>query len=164
MDTRREPLDADLFDRCWKVVWPVVYSLVGDRAHAEDAAQESLVRIFRAFDRFDSTRPLEPWVRKIATNVALSQLRRRRPELSLDESGPFEPDWHDADAESGEDVRTAVARLEPTRRAVVILHYWLDRPVREIAEILDLPLGTVASHLSRARDELRLSLEDRYVG
>ncbi|MDX6492638.1 MAG: hypothetical protein QOH02_573, partial [Gaiellaceae bacterium] len=82
----------------------------------------------------------------------------------LDESGPFEPDWHDADAESGEDVRTAVARLEPTRRAVVILHYWLDRPVREIAEILDLPLGTVASHLSRARDELRLSLEDRYVG
>jgi RNA polymerase sigma-70 factor, ECF subfamily len=54
----------------------------------------------------------------------------------------------------------AVALLEPEKRLVVVLHYWLDYGVREIADVLDLPVGTVTSRLARARNELRRELED----
>jgi RNA polymerase sigma-70 factor (ECF subfamily) len=60
-------------------------------------------------------------------------------------------------------VLSLVGRLPAERRMVVALHYWLDYSTPEIAEVLDLPLGTVASRLSRALDELRLNLEAEHV-
>jgi DNA-directed RNA polymerase specialized sigma24 family protein len=65
----------DVFERCWKIVWPTVYSVV---QIAEDAAQEAMSRIFRGLDTYDVHRPLEPWVRRIAVNSALNELRKER--------------------------------------------------------------------------------------
>lgn len=154
-----------LFDRCWNIIWPVAYAIAGDRSIAEDAAQEAVIRVIRNFDRFDDSRALEPWVRKIAANAAFTELRRQRKERSLDDEDVEEASSADyQETSDDEDVALAVATLPIEKRTVIVLHYWLDCPLREIAEILDLPLGTVASHLTRARDQIRLNLEEQHAG
>jgi RNA polymerase sigma-70 factor (ECF subfamily) len=107
------------------------------------------------------TRPFGPWLKRIAVNRAIDHLRReRRIDLLDDEEGLH--GWTLGEA-AGEDVRLwavadAVAALGAAKRAVVVLHYWLDLPLEEIAGVLGLPVGTVASRLSRALGELRVAL------
>jgi RNA polymerase sigma-70 factor (ECF subfamily) len=147
-----------LFDRCWPVAWRAAYTVIGDRSLAEDAAQEAVAAVFRGLRRFDATRPLEPWVRKIAVNTAIDLLRR--------EGRARRPEWvaeHGSDAGEDTGVGEAVAELPEDKRLVVVLHYWLDYTVAQIAEALDLPIGTVAARLSRARLDLRSRLEANNV-
>jgi RNA polymerase sigma-70 factor, ECF subfamily len=147
----------ELFRRHWRGCWRAAYSVTGRRALADDVAQDAFVRALASLDRFDPTRPFAPWLTRIAVNAALDELRRER------RLGPEEP----APAADADDPRhavvQAVAKLAPERRLIVALHYWLDYPTPEIARLLDLPLGTVASRLSRALAELRLDLEAEHV-
>ena len=155
---------TELFERCWKVVWPAVFAVLGNQHQAEDAAQEAIDRIFRSLERFDETRPLEPWVRRIAVNTALNQLRKER-------KAPLPIEWIPEIADVGEPaasfsqnaISEAIRRLEPTKRTVVVLHYWLDWSVEDIADALAVPFGTAASHLSRALQQLRRELEASHV-
>lgn len=112
------------------------------------------------------TRPFGPWLKRIAVNRAIDHLRRaRRVDLVDDEALHG---WTLGEA-AAEDVRLwtvadAVAALGTAKRAVVVLHYWLDLPLEEIAGVLGLPVGTVASRLSRALAELRVALgEEEHV-
>jgi RNA polymerase sigma-70 factor, ECF subfamily len=146
-----------LFDRCWPVAWRAAYTVTGDHALAEDAAQDAVASVFRNIPRFDVERPLEPWVRRIAVNAAIDVLRRERREPApVPPSQAYEP------GESGA-VAEAVAALPEEKRLVIVLHYWLDYTVEQIAETLDLPFGTVAARLSRARDDLRMRMEAQNV-
>jgi RNA polymerase sigma-70 factor (ECF subfamily) len=156
-----------LFDRYWIVAWRAAYAITADRGLADDAGQEAFVKAFAALDRFDETQPFAPWLRRIAINVAVDSLRRsRRLEVVHDEESTFHA-W--SLGESAEDdlrrwaVADAVARLGVGKRVVVVLHYWLDLPLEEVAGILGLPIGTVASRLARAKDELRTVLEEERV-
>jgi RNA polymerase sigma-70 factor, ECF subfamily len=155
METDRDAL-GELFDRHWPRVWRAAYSTTGDRELANDAAQDAFLRAASALHRFDPSRPLEPWLVRIAVNRAIDMLRARRrlrPEDERDEPFTFDsplPDEH---------LQTALRELRPERRAVIALHYWLDYTTPEIAEILDVPLGTVNSRLARALHDLRLHLE-----
>ena len=156
-----------LFDRYWTYAWRAAYAVTADRALADDAAQEAIEKAFGAFDRFDETRPFGPWLKRIAVNRAIDHLRRsRRLEVLHDEETAFHT-W--AVGESAEEdlrhwaIADAVAALGAGKRVVVVLHYWLDLPVEEIAGILGLPVGTVASRLSRALAELRTALEEEHV-
>ncbi|HUF01703.1 MAG TPA: RNA polymerase sigma factor [Gaiellaceae bacterium] len=156
-----------LFDRYWPHVWKAAYAVTADRGLADDAAQEAIEKAFAALNGFDETRPLGPWLKRIAINRAVDQLRRRRRvEVLHDEETTFHP-W--ALGESAEDdvrlwaVSDAVAALGAGKRVVVVLHYWLDLPIDEIAGILGLPVGTVASRLARAKAELRVVLEEQRV-
>ena len=156
-----------LFDRYWVLAWRAAYAVTADRALADDAAQESFVKAFAALDRFDETQPFPPWRKRIAINAAVDSLRRhRRLEVVHDEESVFHA-W--ALSESAEDdlrrwaVADAVSALGAAKRVVVVLHYWLDLPLEEIAGVLGLPIGTVASRLARAKDELRLVLEEQRV-
>jgi hypothetical protein len=101
-------------------------------------AQEAFVRAMSTLARFDTARPFAPWLTRIAVNAALDELRRER------RLGPEEPTAAEAAPEPAVAVVRAVARLAPERRLIVALHYWLDYLTPEIAELLDLPLGTVA--------------------
>lgn len=155
-----------LFDRYWEFAWWSAYAVTADRSLADDAAQEAVQRAFAALHRFDETRPFGPWLKRITVNRAIDLLRHGNRLAVLDE-GTTRHEWELAetatvDVELGA-VTDAVARLGATKRVVVVLRYWLDLPLDEIAGVLGLPVGTVASRLSRALEELRLVLEDELV-
>jgi RNA polymerase sigma-70 factor, ECF subfamily len=151
-----------LFDRCWPVAWRAAYAVTLDHALAEDVAQEALQRVLRGLDTFDETRPLEPWVRRIAVNRALDELRRDRRLAARQEasSARQRPRWSEDATPEELALTEAVARLGEPKRLVVVLHYWLDYTAEDIGAILDLPVGTVTSRLSRARAQLRKAIEE----
>ena len=155
-----------LFDRYWTHAWRTAYAVTADRALADDAAQEAIEKAFASLHRFDETRPFGPWLKRIAVNRAIDHLRRNRRQELLNEETTYDA-W--AVGEAAEDdlrhwaVADAVAALGSAKRIVIVLHYWLDLPLDEIAGVLGLPVGTVASRLGRAKAELRAVLEERHA-
>ncbi len=152
---------AKLFDRYWSQAWKAAYAVTGDRASADDVAQDAVQRAFTRLDRFDGNRPFGPWLKRIVVNCAIDELRRRRRFESLEQK-PSLHAWA-VDAAPADQLQTwrvadAVAMLTPNKRLVVVLRYWLDYPIEDIAEVLRIPTGTVASRLNRAHEELRALL------
>lgn len=153
---------ARLCETYWPVAWKAAYAVLLDRALSDDATQEAMLRFLHALDTFDETRPLTPWIRRIAVNQALDLLRRDRRLVTVAEppEGPARHPWSDEASATVVGVAEAVAALLQERRVVIVLHYWLDYSLREIADMLELPLGTVMSRISRARVELRNSMKE----
>jgi RNA polymerase sigma-70 factor (ECF subfamily) len=149
---------SELFRHHWRAAWQIAYSVLGSRAAADDAAQEAMISAFRSLEGFDVRRPFGPWIKRIAYNRAVDELRRRRPD-----SASTEPEDPAPELAAAGPASAAVARLSLDRRTVIVLHYWLDCTQAEIAEILGVPTGTVASRLGRALDELRSRLEEEHV-
>lgn len=172
--------DAELARRCragdpnaWRLlvrrvsplVWRIAVRILGRGAGAEDAGQEALMRVHRAFDQFDATRPLEPWVARITYNVCLKQLKKR-PQVAqpspIDDPDPGpSPEAQVALAEAGQLVTEALDRLTPEDRVLVTLTYQDGMSNSEVAEAMDMPIGTVKTRLHRARGRLRRWLAPR---
>ena len=158
---------GSLYRRYWPMAWHWAYAMTGQRHAADDYAQEAMLRAIRALPRFDTQRPFAPWLKRILVNLVVDDIRRTRQLRTRELEGWMDESRRDT---SGSDealtaVISAVGELAPTRRMVIVLHYWLDLTVEEIASALDLPYGTVASRLSRALSDLRAALaeEERYV-
>jgi RNA polymerase sigma-70 factor (ECF subfamily) len=152
-----------LFRRHWPRAYRAALLVVGDAAAAEDIAQESFLAAVRALDRFDRRRPFGPWLHRIVVNRAIdwSRARTLRRELGADDA----PEPAAAAHESPEHARAlaaALAVLAPEHRAVIVLRYLLDYTPGEIAELLDLPRGTVNSRLRRGLDRLEGSLRNEF--
>jgi DNA-directed RNA polymerase specialized sigma24 family protein len=130
---------ARLCERYWSLAWKAAYAVRLDRTLSDDATQEAMLRVLWTLDTFDERRPLAPWIRRIAVNQALDQLRRDELNVAVAE---------------------AVTALLEERRVVIVLHYWLDYSLQELADVLGLPIGTVMSRISRARSELRESMKE----
>ena len=145
---------ADL-ERLFREHWPRAFRaarlVTNDAAAAEDIAQEAFLAAIRNLDRFDRRRPFGPWLHRIVVNRAIDWTRARklRSEVELGDVAaappPSEPDETIARIES----------LSPEHRAVIVLRYVLEYTPGEIAEILDLPRGTVNSRLRRGLDQLK---------
>ena len=151
-----------LFRAHWNGAYRAALLVVGDAAAAEDIAQESFLAAVRALDRFDRRRPFGPWLHRIVVNRAIDWGRARalRRELALD--GVAEPAAAAAAVRGGGrtgELAGALASLVPEQRAVIVLRYLLDYTPGEIAELLDLPRGTVNSRLRRGLDRLGGELE-----
>ncbi len=147
---------GELFARHADAAWRTAHAIVHDHARAEDIVQDSFVRAIRAEERFDRRRSFRPWLLRIVTNRAIDV--QRHEQFSV----PGEVDLPDSvgvEENDPADVRGALARLDPDRRAVIVLRYWLDLSPAEIADRMQLPVGTVGSRLSRALDELAAYLE-----
>ncbi len=156
---------ATLVEREALMVYRVCYRVLGSVSDAEDAAQETFVLAYRALATFRSQGSLAGWLRRIATRQALRQAGRRRPTVHLDPTSPGAPFTAAADparllmsAQEAEDVRRAVGGLPEPYRETVVLRYFGELTLEEIAHATGRPLGTVKTHLRRGLARLRDSL------
>ena len=153
-----------LVERFQTPVHALIWRLLAGRAQhrAPDLTQETFVRVLRALPKFDPRGPakLSTWILTIATRLALNELRRPEPEpLSIEPiAAQVEPDLDRK--RIGEAIATAVAGLPDAQRAVLVLREYHELDYGEIAEALELDIGTVKSRLSRARAALRAHLTD----
>jgi RNA polymerase sigma-70 factor (ECF subfamily) len=169
----------ELLRRYERPIFSLIYRMVRDRELAEDLAQETFVKALNALDSYRPEYKFSSWIFKIANNAAIDQLRRRSLDtLSLDGSPHAESseaieattlqigDARESQLEEvtsrelGSQIEAAIGKLRPEYRNCIILRHIEGRPYEEIAEILDLPLGTVKTYIHRARNELRILLED----
>jgi RNA polymerase sigma-70 factor, ECF subfamily len=154
-----EPAVEELFSRHWPDAYRTALLITHDRAAAEDIAQEAFVSALRALPRFDRRRPLRPWLHRIVVNRAIDWARARRLRQEVDVAAVPEPVAPPPDLGLGE-LGAAIARLTPEHRAVVVMRYLLELTPGEIADVLDLPRGTVNSRLRRGLDALGGVLEE----
>ncbi len=131
---------------------------------AGDAAQETLVKVLRNLDRYDPERSFSTWVFGIARNTCIDEHRRRK-RRAWDEPGDIadtaSSPLHDAArSQRAELLEQALAELPPMYREILVLYHFEHRKYTEIAEILDLPLGTVMNRIFRARKKLRTLYEE----
>jgi RNA polymerase sigma-70 factor (ECF subfamily) len=154
---------AELFARHWPDAWRLARTVTGRRDMADDVAQDAFERAFAALGRFDRRRPFAPWLHRIVVNRSLDLLRSERRLVGSDGLDRLEGEWRD---QSGEDrmLLAAVAGLSPQRRVVLVLRYGLGYSPGVIAELLELPVGTVHSRLARALDDLRERERERDAG
>lgn len=151
-----------LMTRHRHAVYRLCWSATGNPADADDAAQETFVRLFRSLSTYDASRPFAPWLRKIAWNTSLSVRRDagagalRVPENGAPEAADPSPDPVAAAERKQETERVAgaMAELAPELRTVLVLRAVEGLSYAEIAEATGVPAGTVMSRLSRARNRL----------
>jgi RNA polymerase sigma-70 factor, ECF subfamily len=151
-------------------VYNLLVRMLRNPALAEELAQETFLKAFTHLRSFDPGYKFSNWILKIAHNAAIDLMRRRGPqEVPLDEPGPREEARRDAwlvdpnsgaAAESverddlGRLLRAAMDRLRPEYRKVVVLRYQEELSYEDVAEVTGLPVGTIKSHLHRARAEM----------
>jgi RNA polymerase sigma-70 factor (ECF subfamily) len=144
----------------------LIARMTGDRALAEDLAQETFVKAFRSLAAFDTTRRLSSWLFRIAHNTAIDAMRRSRPPpvsieathiasaAGLDEPAtPPAPDPVERQ-ELGRALEAALAELRSDQRAAIVLRYENGLSFDEIGTVLGVPEATARSHVHRARKEL----------
>ena len=146
-------------EQLFRLHWPRAYRaallVVDDAAAAEDIAQESFLAAVRALDRFDRRRPFGPWLHRIVVNRAIDWSRARTLRREIGAEAVPEPAAPARESgERADELAAALSELGAEHRAVVVLRYLLDYTPGEIAELLDLPRGTVNSRLRRGLDRL----------
>jgi len=148
---------ADAMERLYRLHWPrayrAAYLVVHDAAGAEDIAQEAFLAAVRALDRFDRRRPFGPWLHRIVVNRAIDWARARA--LRAEVEAGDELVAPDMSSNGVPELVRRLAPLPPDQRAVIVLRHLLEYTPGEIAELLDLPRGTVNSRLRRGLDALR---------
>jgi RNA polymerase sigma-70 factor (ECF subfamily) len=173
----QESAYRELIRRYERPVFAMVFRMVRDRELAEDLSQETFVKALNAIESYRPEFKFSSWIFKIANNAAIDHLRRRELDtLSLDGSPHAEtPEAMQATAlqigarqetpldtveakELGTAIEAAIGSLRPEYRSCILLRHVEGRAYEEIAEILNLPLGTVKTYIHRARNELRHSL------
>jgi RNA polymerase sigma-70 factor, ECF subfamily len=163
----------ELVERYQRPVYSMALRMVRVREDAEDLTQETFVRMFRALDRYDPTRPFGAWLVTIAARLSIDQLRRRRVKtvpLAWSEPGEEErvidvedpglrPEDEVAWREEERGAQALIGSLPEHYRIVVLLRHQQGLAYEEIAEALQLPLGTVKARIHRARALLKERLE-----
>jgi RNA polymerase sigma-70 factor (ECF subfamily) len=150
---------ACLVEAYQTAVYNLAYRMLGNAAEAEDAAQETFIRVYTRLDTYDSDRKFSSWLLAIASHYCIDRLRQRRLGwLSLDELPPWRwlssssrPEEAVIRREERDEVRQLLDQLPPHYRATVILRYWYDLSYQEIAEAMETTESAVKSTLYRAR-------------
>jgi RNA polymerase sigma-70 factor, ECF subfamily len=156
----------ELIDQYKDLVFALIARTIQDRSRAEDLAQDVFLRIHRGLPYFRGEARLSTWIYRIVANVCLQDhARPRSPESSLDDdrggqrTAPSAPDRQFGDLELRDRLEKAIARLSPNYRLLVAAHYLDGVRYEDLAEALQLPLGTVKVQLYRAKQQLRRLLE-----
>lgn len=150
-------------------VFRLAYLMLGNAAAAEDVAQEAFLRAFQALERFDTERPLRPWLFSITANLARNQRRslgrylaalgrfiQAEPERIVTIESRLAEKWE------AESIWEAVRQLDEIDQQIIYLRYFLDISVNETAQALEIAEGTVKSRLHRALGRLQTVIEADY--
>ena len=173
----REAAYRELIRRYERPVFSLILRMVRDRQLAEDLSQETFIKALNAIATYRPEFKFSSWIFKIANNAAIDQLRRRSVQtLSLDGApNATTPDEIEATVlqvgdrsesalaaiearELGSSIERAIGQLRPEYRSCILLRHVEGLAYEEIAQLLDLPLGTVKTYIHRARHELRDAL------
>ena len=164
--TSPEPPDAfaDLYRQYKNLVYKTALLMLGDPSDADDALQEIFVRVIQSWPTYDPTKgAVTTWLYRMTVNHCLNKRRDKRPMLSLDErrlthgqNGNHRVT--EIQVERDDSLRHALFRLSPKLRAAVVLRYYWDLSYSEIADVLQIPIGTVRSRLNLAHRRLRRQL------
>ncbi len=158
---------GEIVNRYRKMVARTVKGMLGDSVYAEDIGQEVFINLYNALSGFRWEAKLSTYIQRIAVNLTLNEIKRRKRFFSMfshkggDEMSEFEiadPE-NEEKKEAKEIVNKALMSLDPKFRIVVAMRLLQGYSTKETAEILELPLGTVLSRLSRAQEQLKEKLE-----
>jgi RNA polymerase sigma-70 factor (ECF subfamily) len=164
---------GELVRRYQDRLYNTVFRLVGSAEDAQDVVQEAFLHAYQSLDGFKGDSRFFTWLYRIAVNSAISLKRKRRVAVGINtgregQGGAIEPLDTSAFSRPGQSlekadeerrIQTALNRLSPEHRAVLILKDMEDQKYEDMAEILQVPIGTIRSRLHRARLELRELLE-----
>ena len=167
-----------LFELFYEDVYRTSYFITRDPSLAEDATQEAFCKAFQKLDTLRESKKFGPWVKSIAARSAVDILRQRQHLTVVEDITGFSQDdyinnipqllpenevvKHELQAQ----IKEAIYALSPIHRQVIVMKYYLSLNTREIADTLNLPIGTVKSRLYRALRQLEISLqsENNYIG
>lgn len=156
----------EIVERYKQRVFSLCYRMLGQREEAEDMSQEAFIRVLNNLPSWDQNRAFEPWLMTIAANRCRTQLSRRKPVSSLDQTlTPEDSTWsqqHEAE-QLWEEVKMALSELPPKHRAAFELFHQQQLNYADLAERLGVPVGTAKTWVHRARHELARRLADREV-
>ena len=174
---RAQTGDLDAFEQIVTAyqakVYTIALSIMGNRDDADDAAQEAFIKVYRSIGAFSFQAQFSTWLYRVATNVCLDALRRRKRAgaVSLDtddeDAAPMQvpdmsptPEDTYSQKETVSLVRQAIARLSPEHQKVIVLRDISGRSYDEIAAMERCSVGTVKSRINRARQNLKKLLEE----
>jgi RNA polymerase sigma-70 factor (ECF subfamily) len=148
-------------------VFRLCYRMLGQRQDAEDAAQETMVRMLRSLSKWDPRRDFEPWLLAIAGNRCRTMLssRRRQPLAASELDDQWTDDSPDLQAAQNlaEEVQLALQRIRSEYREAFVLFHENGLNYEQIAQVLTRPVGTIKTWVRRARQELVALLQQREV-
>ena len=156
-----------LYERHKTRVYRTALAITHDPSAAEDILQDCFLRAYKYAHRIDSSLPLEPWLYRVTVNLAYSwETGRKRWQTPLEgaidrlvSSKRQSPEWQVEVSEVHRRVAEAIVSLNLNQRIVVVLYYLNSLSLKEIADILDCPVGTVKSRLHYGRENLGRKLE-----
>lgn len=154
---------GEIVNRYQKMVARTVKGMLGDSVFAEDIGQEVFINLYHSLSEFRGEAKLSTYIQKIAINLTLNEIKRRKRFFSMfsqkgnNEMYEFEIADHDSESkrEASEMVNKALMAMEPKFRAILTMRMLQGYSTKETAEILNLPIGTVLSRLSRAQEQIR---------
>jgi RNA polymerase sigma-70 factor (ECF subfamily) len=158
---------GEIVNRYQKMVGRTVKGMLGDTVYSEDIGQEVFINLYHSLSGFRGEAKLSTYIQKIAVNLTLNEIKRRKRFFStFSQAGNHEMhefDIADSNAEEREDAREVVSKalqkLEPKFRIILTMRMLQGYSTKETAEILNLPMGTVLSRLSRAQEQIKKILE-----
>ena len=164
---------GDIIDIYKDKVFQICYRMLGNRHEAEDISQEAFLRAYVNINRFNMDLKFSTWLYRIATNLCIDRIRKKKPDYYLDAEVPGTDGLNmysqissdsrlpEEDVESLElqaSIQREISKLPEKYRSVIVLKYIEELSLNEISEILELPLGTVKTRIHRGREALRKQL------
>lgn len=154
-------------------VFQLCFRMLGNSHEAEDTSQEAFIRAYINIERYNIDRKFSTWLYRIATNLCIDRIRKKKPDYYLDAevagtegltlysqipASQLAPDEEVSKIELQEIIQNEILKLPEKYRTVIVLKYIEELPLTEISKILDLPIGTVKTRIHRGREALRKQL------
>jgi RNA polymerase sigma-70 factor (ECF subfamily) len=161
-----------LMQRYLPAVYNYLYRMTQNHEISEEMAQEAFVKAFHHLNRFDPSRAFKPWILRIASNAALSELRKQSKVVSLnalEEDGQWNESEHQSQEDlvtglerklSNEELMKAIGKLDDKYKQALLLRYQQDLSYEDVAQSLEIPLNTARTWIKRGLEKLKNEVKE----